>query len=113
MRIFVDIDGTLTNRQVGRSFFKKEIGLREDVIAKVKQYYLGGHEIILWTGNTGYARRVAEYLLEKHQIVAIAAVGKPDMIIDNEVRKFVRRFKRRIMTPEAFLTTTPPTSEVK
>jgi hydroxymethylpyrimidine pyrophosphatase-like HAD family hydrolase len=103
MRIYVDVDGTLTNKQTGRSFFKKEIGLREDVIQKVKTFYEQGHEIIIWTGNTEYAKRVALYLLNNYGIKAIAAIGKPEMIIDNEVRKFARRLKKRIMLPEDFV----------
>jgi hydroxymethylpyrimidine pyrophosphatase-like HAD family hydrolase len=103
MRIYVDIDGTITNKQTGRSFFKNEIGLREDVIAKVKKYHDEGHEIILWTGNTKYAQQVAAVLLSNYNIKVIAAVGKPDMIIDNEKIRFRRKLKKRVILPEEFL----------
>ena len=103
MRIYVDIDGTLTNKQTGRSFFKPEIGLREDVIAKVKQQYDKGDEIILWTGNTEYAEKVAAFLLVTYHIKVTAAIGKPHMIIDNEKKKFGRKLKRRVILPEEFI----------
>lgn len=103
MRIYVDIDGTLTNKQVGRSFFKSEIGLRDDVIAKVKKYHDEGHEIILWTGNTGYAEKVAAFLLVSYDIKVVAAIGKPHMIVDNEKKRFGKKLKKRVITPEEFV----------
>ena len=105
MRIFVDIDGTLTDKQRAKSWFRH--GLREDVIAKVKQHYDAGHEIILWTGNTKYARQVAEELKDRFGIEATAAIGKPEMIVDNQNRTWGRRLKNRTITPEAFLETSP------
>ena len=97
MRVFVDIDGTLTTEQKARSVFKSEH--RQDVIDKVKKLIDEGHEIVLWTGNTRYAKLAAEEL----GINAIACVGKPDLIIDNEVERWGRRLKRRVISPEDFL----------
>lgn len=102
MRIYVDVDGTLTKKQTGRSFFKKHVGLREEVIAKVKEYSDAGHEIIIWTGNTGYAERVATALRERGIIVS-GAVGKPHMMIDNEVGRWTKRLRRRMVDVEDFL----------
>jgi hypothetical protein len=103
LRVYVDVDGTLTNKQTGRSFFKKEIGLREDVILKVKEMFDQGHEIIIWTGNTGYAERVAAYLFLHYGIKAKAALGKPELIIDNEKEKFANKLRKRILLPEEFI----------
>jgi hydroxymethylpyrimidine pyrophosphatase-like HAD family hydrolase len=95
----MDVDGTLTTRQRAESFFKwGPAGLRPDVIAKVNLLIEQGHEIILWTGDTEYAQRV----LKASGIKAIAAIGKPDLIVDNLVRRNRRRFSN-IVTPEQFL----------
>jgi hydroxymethylpyrimidine pyrophosphatase-like HAD family hydrolase len=97
VRIFVDVDGTLTTQQRGNSIAKSPV--RKDVVKKVKRLAAEGHEIIIWSGDTAYAKRVAELL----QIPHVAAVGKPDLIIDNEDVKWGGRLRRRMMTPEAFL----------
>ena len=57
MRIFVDVDGTLTKEQRSNSIIKSEH--RQDVILKVKQLQAQGHEIIIWSGSTQYAKKVA------------------------------------------------------
>lgn len=105
MPIYVDIDGTLTSKQCGRSFFRgaEGITLREDVIAQVKAFYDAGHEIMLWTGSTSYAQRVAAYLLLNYGIKVIGAARKPDLLIDNEGPKLLRRMKERMRTPEEFV----------
>jgi hydroxymethylpyrimidine pyrophosphatase-like HAD family hydrolase len=97
MMIMVDVDGTLTSEQRGRSFYKCPI--RQDVVDKVKKLASEGHEIVIWTGNTKYAKDVAEKL----GIPAVACIRKPDLMIDNQVHKMKRRFKRNIITPEEFL----------
>ena len=102
MRIFVDIDGTLTTQQRRRSWWRAE--LRPAVIAAVKRHYDAGDEIILWTGTTSYAKAVAKELAEKHGIVCGGAVGKPDLIVDNQDRRLARRLAGAIVTPEAFET---------
>jgi len=76
---------------------------REDVIAKIKMLYDQGHEIILWTGNTDYAKRVALDLEKKYGIKVVAAVGKPEVIVDNEQRRWSRRLRDRVILPKEFL----------
>lgn len=98
MRIYVDIDGTITTQQRANSAFK--CPLRQDVIDKVKKLAMEGHEIILWSGSTEYADRVAEHL----NIPTVARLGKPQLIVDNETQKWGDRLKRRTVSPEAFLT---------
>jgi hydroxymethylpyrimidine pyrophosphatase-like HAD family hydrolase len=97
MRFFVDVDGTLTYKQCSRSIDK--VPLRSDVINLVKKLITEGHEVIIWTGNTGYAKRVAKTL----GIDAIACVGKPDVIVDNEQHRFGKKLRRRVITPEQFI----------
>lgn len=97
MRIYVDIDGTLTAEQRANSVFRSP--LRQDVIDKVKKLAAEGHEIILWSGSTSYAKRVAEYL----GISTVACVGKPEMIVDNETHRWARRLHDRTVSPESFL----------
>jgi len=97
MRIFVDVDGTLTDEQRAKSVFKS--GRREDVIAKVKKLISEGHEIVLWTGNTKYAKQAAEEL----GIDAAVCVGKPDLLVDNQAGTWSRRLRKRMRTPEEFL----------
>ena len=98
MIIYVDVDGTITSEQRGRSFYK--VPLRQDVIDKVKKLENEGHEIVIWTGNTKYAQDVAKKIGLKTTICA----RKPDLIIDNQVRRFSRKLKRKVISPEDFLT---------
>lgn len=96
MRIFVDVDGTLTQKQCAKSAFK--VPPRQDVLDKVRKLIAEGHEVILWTGNTAYAKRVAAlYGLD------VVAIGKPQMIVDNQVGRWGKRLKNRVISPEKFL----------
>ena len=97
MRIFVDVDGTLTTEQRIKSVFRSP--WRQDVIDKIKKLIEEGHEIVLWTGNTKYAEQAAKEM----GIEAAVCVGKPQLIVDNEDRRWGRRLKNRMVTPEAFL----------
>ena len=97
MRIFVDVDGTLTTKQCGRSAFK--VPPRKDVVDKCKKLIKEGHEIIIWTGNTQYAKNVAKL----YGINAIACIGKPHLIIDNQKRTWGRKLKQRTILPEEFI----------
>jgi len=103
MRVFVDIDGTITERQRGRSWNKDPHRL--DVITKVKELFDAGHEIILWSGSTRYAQRVAADLKEDYGIEVVAAIGKPHVIVDNQQGTWSRRLKRRVILPESFVET--------
>lgn len=97
MRIFVDIDGTLTAKQCPKSAFK--VAPRQDIIDKCKKLIEEGHEIVLWSGNTRYAQKVAKH----YGIEASVCVGKPHLIVDNQKRTTARRLKKRVVLPEEFL----------
>lgn len=97
MTIYVDVDGTLTSKQQGRSAFKAPP--RQDVIDKVKNLIAAGHEVVIWTGNTRYAHKVCEL----YGIPAVAAVRKPDLIVDNQLRRTRLRLSNKVVTPEEFL----------
>ena len=97
MIVYVDVDGTLTHEQRGRSAFKGPP--RQDVLDKVKRLIAAGHQVVIWTGKTEYAKRVCEL----YGIDAVAAVKKPDMIVDNQKRTWARRLRQRVITPEEFL----------
>lgn len=97
MIIYVDVDGTLTTEQRGRSLYR--CPLRQDVVDKVKKLAAEGHEIVIWTGNTKYAKDVARRL----GIEAVACARKPDLMVDNQVSGLRRKLKRRVISPEDFL----------
>lgn len=101
MRIYVDVDGTLTGRQCPNSYFK-DVAKREDVMYKVKEFSDNGHEVFIWSGGTKYAAKVADDL-RSHGIKVAGAMGKPHMMVDNETARWSRRLRRRVVSPEAFL----------
>ena len=96
MIIYVDVDGTLTERQRGGSAWKDPI--RQDVLEKVKKAITDGHEVVVWSGRTKYARDVCKAF----GISAVAAARKPDLIVDNQVRRTKRRLKN-VVSPEEFV----------
>lgn len=96
MRIFVDVDGTLTKEQRANSIEKSEHWV--EVIQKIKQLKSQGHEIIIWSGSTPYAEKVKKIL-----DIECIAVGKPQLIIDNQKRTWGRRLKKRVILPEKIL----------
>ena len=107
MRVYVDVDGTLTSQQCGKSFFK-EIPKRLDVIKQVKAYADAGHEIFIWSGSTRYASSVAEEL-RKLGIQIAGAMGKPHLMVDNMQNTLRRRLHARVVLPEDFVKMeTPP-----
>ena len=91
MKIYCDIDGTLTDEP-----FKKWGKPKQERIDKLKQLIQEGHQVILWSGGgTRYARQFAK----KYGIRATAAVGKPDVIIDDNPK--IRPTKRTTyLSPE-------------
>jgi len=93
-RIYVDIDGTLTDAPRNRWG-----NPRLDVINKIKSLSEKGYGIVLWSaGGTRYAKRFAE----KYEINTIACLGKPHLIIDDNPT--IRPQKRMpILSPDAFL----------
>lgn len=98
--VYVDVDGTLTQVQCGRSAFK--VPPRQDIIDKVKELSKTC-DIVIWTGNTEYAKKVAKL----YDIPAIACIAKPTIMVDNEYDKFKRRLRRKVITPEVFLSWEP------
>lgn len=96
MRIFVDVDGTLTKEQRANSIIKSEHWT--EVIQKVKELEKQGHEIIIWSGSTPYAQKVAKILN-----IDCVGVGKPDLIVDNQKRRWGKSLKNRVVLPEEFL----------
>jgi hydroxymethylpyrimidine pyrophosphatase-like HAD family hydrolase len=97
MRIFVDVDGTLTKEQRANSIDKSEHWT--EMIDKVKKLQSEGHEIIIWSGSTKYAEKVGKIL----NIKTTACVGKPELIIDNQKNRWGKRLKNRTILPEEFL----------
>ncbi|MBF0244433.1 MAG: hypothetical protein HQL31_04090 [Planctomycetes bacterium] len=76
MRIFVDIDGTLTNSP--ESPWGEP---RQDMIQKVKCLALREDvELVLWSGTgSEYAKEFAA----KYDIQAFACLGKPHLLVDD------------------------------
>jgi phosphoserine phosphatase len=99
VRFFVDVDGTLTDTQCSNSFFKKDCKRWNEMIEKVTKLNDEGHEIIIWSGSTAYAQKVARAL----PFDVVAAIGKPEVLIDNEKRRWGKRLTGRMITPEEFL----------
>jgi hydroxymethylpyrimidine pyrophosphatase-like HAD family hydrolase len=94
MRIYCDIDGTLTNEP-----YKKWGKPRLDMIKKVKKAIEDGHWLILWSaGGTKYAKKFAE----KYDIKATLCIGKPHMIIDDHPDIGPRRVSG-VLSPDDFL----------
>ena len=93
MRIYVDIDGTMTkapNQSWGEPNF--------EVIDKVKKLISEGHRIIIWSvGGTSYAKEFAK----KYNINAFACIGKPDMMIDDKPN--IRTNPIPLLSPDEFL----------
>jgi len=77
MRIYVDIDGTLTDdpeNKWGNIIISR--------VKKVKEFIDEGHEVVIWSGNgTDYANEFCKFL----DIKPYVAVGKPDIYIDDRV----------------------------
>jgi hydroxymethylpyrimidine pyrophosphatase-like HAD family hydrolase len=92
MTIIFDVDGTLTKRQ------KLWAEPDEEMIAHCKRLIAEGHNVIIWTST----RRYAKAFCEKYDIKPLLAVGKPDLIVDNQDRKWGNRLKDRTITPEEF-----------
>lgn len=103
MRIFVDVDGTITDKQTSSSFFKESCKKRQDVILACRKAGELGHEVFIWSDLTAYAKRVAEELHDRHGCKIAGAFGKPQMMVDNEQQSFRKKLKRRVILPEDFV----------
>jgi len=69
------------------------------MVATVQHLIDAGHEVILWSGCTRYARIMAARL----GLHPTAALGKPDVLVDNQIRKWGGRLKSRMISPAEFL----------
>jgi hydroxymethylpyrimidine pyrophosphatase-like HAD family hydrolase len=97
MRIFVDVDGTLTHIQPGKPVTAPP---RQDVVDKVKALIEAGHVVVVWSGKGARHARMAAKLLG---IKAVACLRKPHLIIDDEAEKVALKLARSVITPEKFL----------
>jgi len=95
---YIDIDGTLTHKQ-RRYWWRRTDGVWTEMVAKVKKLIADGHEVVLWSGGTEYAKRAAREM----GVDGVVCLAKPDVLIDNQRRKWGNRLQNRMITPEAFL----------
>ncbi len=93
MTYFFDVDGTLTINQ------KKFSPVRKDMLDRVRQLIQDGDNVIIWSST----KRYADNFCKKNNLKPLLAVGKPQMIIDNQKKKWGNRLKNRTITPEEFL----------
>ena len=72
--IFIDIDGTLTNRpNTGGAVLPERL-------ARIRELVDMGHEIIIWsTGGTKYAQN----FVRVHNINGVVCIGKPRLMVDD------------------------------
>ena len=95
MRIFCDIDGTLTKARRG-----KWGDPNCETICKIKKLIEDGHEGVIWTGGgTRYAKKFCQH----HGIKASVMVGKPDLLVDDRKTIRPKSLIDRTVTPEEFL----------
>ena len=94
MTYFFDIDGTLTMTQRPRW---SEPNM--DMINMCKKLIDEGNNVVVWSGT----RRYAKSFCKKYGIKPLLAIGKPQVLIDNEKKKWGNRLKNRMVTPEEFL----------
>lgn len=75
MRIFIDIDGVMTDLPT-----KKWGNPVERVIDKVKFLIKANNEVVIWSGGgTKYCKEFCE----KYGIVGAICIGKPHLIVDD------------------------------
>jgi len=110
MMIYVDIDGTLTDTAGGSGAHWGNANHRVDVISKLKAMQAEGHFIVLWSwAGTEYARKVADELKARYGVEVVAALQKPDLIVDDEINRLRLRLHQSVTTPEEFSTVNPCT----
>lgn len=101
--LFIDIDGTLTDKDHADHLKKTKGTCRwanpnREAIGLVKKLISRGHEIVIWSaGGRQYAIEFCDF----YGIEPIACVAKPKIIVDDQVDKHLR--KASILTPEQFL----------
>lgn len=92
--VYVDIDGTLTDRPGGRNGKP-----RKDIIRGLKHLIALGQEVVLWSASGAeYVKNFAA----THEIRAIACLSKPGAIIDDNPEIRGAHATPRIL-PENFL----------
>lgn len=77
MTIFVDIDGTLTTEAYTR--WGHPI---KDRIEAVKALVIMGYDVVLWSGG---GRKYVEAFAKKYGLEGVICIGKPDVIVDDQV----------------------------
>lgn len=75
MTIYVDIDGTLTRDGEGPNGEP-----RQDIINVLQSAIAFGHEVVVWSAQGG---EYAEGFCREHHIHPTAALGKPDIYVDD------------------------------
>jgi hypothetical protein len=110
MSHYIDIDGTLTEKQ---KRWAKVIPAR---VERVKQMIRGGTDVVIWSGTERYAREWCEKFGLTGDCAPKHILGKPNIMVDNQSR--IRPDKagggrilgrRKIITPEQWMSDTDAT----
>lgn len=92
--IFVDIDGTLTNRPT-----RKWGAVDELRLAQLRDAIAAGHEIALWSGGgSEYARVFAA----RYGLAPAFCLGKPALLVDDNPQIRPRGLESRVQPPAKF-----------
>ena len=75
MRIFRDIDGTLTDNPDGLG------NVFDDRLAKLQALIRQGHEVVVWSAN---GKEYARTFCDANGLSPVVALGKPDLVIDDK-----------------------------
>ena len=89
---YIDIDGTLTDdgKAGGRPKWSR--------INRVRQMIAEGKDVVIWSGS---GTKYAEEFCRHHQIFPLAALGKPDIAVDDNPN--IRPVELiRIQSPDEF-----------
>jgi hydroxymethylpyrimidine pyrophosphatase-like HAD family hydrolase len=89
--VFVDIDGTLTDKKTkGGNVIPKRLKRITDMLA-------AGHQIVMWSGGgTAYVK----WFCEQHRIKGAIMIGKPELCVDDN--PLIRPKSLQVQTPEEF-----------
>jgi hydroxymethylpyrimidine pyrophosphatase-like HAD family hydrolase len=94
LRLFIDIDGTLTDTP--ESSWGNP---NEEIINKVKKWIDKGVNVVIWSSR---GEKYSRQFCKKYDIINVICIGKPDLIVDNNptIRP---KHKMHILTPNQFL----------
>lgn len=99
MRIFVDIDGTITTTP-GSGWGP----IRQDVLERVRQAIKDGHEVVVWSAR---GRDYVQEFCAKYKLRPTACISKPDVLVDDFVERkgpgFRDAHRLKWLTPQAFV----------